>query len=562
MTVARALLASSVLSLLIAGCSAEPTKTEAPPAATPASTEAQVPLFDGLGTHTRAIAAANPEAQRYFDQGLAFMYGFNHDEAIRAFRKAAELAPDAPMPWWGVSLCYGPHINFPIVPPEKAQAAWEALGKARDRAGKGSEVEQGLIEALSKRYANPQPEDRKPLDEAYAAAMRDVAARFPQDDDVAALFAESMMDLRPWDLWTHDGKQQPGTDEILRTLDTVLARAPKHPLALHLYIHSIEMSPEPHKADQAADTLRGLVPALGHLVHMPSHIDVRTGRWQQAIEANVRAEKADVAYRERVPKQNFYRVYMAHNHHMRTFACMMLGRSAEAIQTIDTMVAEIPPDWSKENAFIVDGFLAMPWEVRMRFGKWEELLDMPDLPETFPIARSLRYAARGIAYAVTGKKDEARAEQKAFERSRATVAEDAIFGNNSGRGILEVSAHLLEGELSFQEGDHKKGLAELRTAVEKEDALRYDEPPDWITPVRHALGAALIEDKKYAEAEKVYRADLKKLPGNGWSLFGLGHALRLQGKTAEADKVEAQFKDAWSTADVTLHASCFCQPGV
>jgi tetratricopeptide (TPR) repeat protein len=419
-----------------------------------------------------------------------------------------------------------------------------------------------LIDALGKRYANPQPEDRKPLDEAYAAAMRDLSARFPQDDDVAALFAESMMNLRPWDLWTPDGKQQPGTDEILRTLETVLARSPKHPLALHLYIHAIEMSPNPEKADQAADVLRSLAPALGHMVHMPSHIDVRRGRWPQAIEANVRAEQADKAYRERVPRQNFYRVYMAHNHHMRTFASMMIGRSAEALQAIDTMVAEIPADWAKENAFIVDGFLAMPWEVRMRFGKWEELLAMPDLPESFPIARSLRHAARGIAYAVTGKKEEGRAEQRAFEQVRATVAPDAIFGNNNGRQLLEVAAHLLQGELSFQEGDREKGLGELRLAVQGEDALRYNEPPDWINPVRHALGAALIQDRKYAEAEKVYRADLAKLPGNGWSLFGLGRALRLQGKSAEAVKVEQQFKEAWASSDVTLHASCFCQPGV
>ena len=245
MHVARALLAPSVLGLLLASCSQQPTQTEAPPEATPASADGAVPLFEGLGTHTRPIAAANPEAQRYFDQGLAFMYGFNHDEAIRAFKKAAELAPQAPMPWWGVAVANGPHINFPIVPPDKAQAAWEALTKARELAKNGSEVEQGLIEAVGKRYANPQPEDRKPLDEAYASAMRALSAKYPQDDDVAALFAESMMDLRPWDLWTPDGKQQPGTDEILRTLDTVLARAPKHPLALHLYIHSIEMSPNP-----------------------------------------------------------------------------------------------------------------------------------------------------------------------------------------------------------------------------------------------------------------------------------------------------------------------------
>jgi tetratricopeptide (TPR) repeat protein len=252
---------------------------------------------------------------------------------------------------------------------------------------------------------------------------------------------------------------------------------------------------------------------------------------------------------------------MAHNHHMRAFAAMMMGKSAEAIQTIDEMVAGVPPDWAKENVF-VDGFLAMPWEVRMRFGKWDEVLALPDVPESFPIARSLRHAARGIAYAVTGKREEARAEQRAFEQMRATVAEDATFGNNTGRGLLEVAAHLLEGEISFKEGDHAKGLAELRLAVEKEDGLRYDEPPDWINPVRHARGAALIQDKKYGEAEKVYRRDLEKLPGNGWSLFGLSRALRLQGKTAEAEQVDAQFKQAWASSDVTLHASCFCQPGV
>jgi tetratricopeptide (TPR) repeat protein len=549
----------SLLSLLLLAACAQPPTTE-PPATI---AEGEVPLFEGLGPHTRAIAAGNPEAQRYFDQGLAFLYGFNHDEAIRAFERAGALAPEAPMPWWGIAVANGPHINFPIVPPDRAQAAWEALTKARALAANGSEVERALIEAVGTRYASPQPEDRRPLDEAYAAAMREVSARFPQDDDVAALFAEAMMDLRPWDLWTPEGKQQPGTDEILRTLETVLARSPRHPLATHLYIHAIEMSPNPEKADAAADALRDLMPGVGHMVHMPSHIDVRRGRWQQAIDQNVKAMEADRVYTARAtPEQNFYRVYRAHNQHMRTFAAMMIGKSAEAVETIDAMVAAVPPDWARENAFIIDGFLAMPWEVRMRFGKWDEILALPDLPEHFPIARSLRHAARAVAYAVTGKPQEARAEQRAFEQVRGTVAADAAFGNNTGTGILEVAGHLVEGELSFHEGDRGKGLRELRTAVEKEDGLRYDEPPDWINPVRHALGAALIEDKKYAEAEKVYRRDLEKLPGNGWSLFGLGRALRLQGKTAEADQVEAQFKEAWRSSDVELHASCFCQPGV
>jgi tetratricopeptide (TPR) repeat protein len=275
----------------------------------------------------------------------------------------------------------------------------------------------------------------------------------------------------------------------------------------------------------------------------------------------VRAMASDRAYFERVPRQNFYRVYMAHNHHMRAFAAMMIGRSAEAIRTIDEMVAQVPPDWAKENTF-VDGFLAMPWEVRMRFGKWEELLALPDLPEHFPIARSMRHAARGIALAVTGKVQEARAEQKLFEQVRGTVAADATFGNNLGKDLLEVAAHLLQGEIAVQAGETEPGLESLRQAVAKEDQLRYDEPPDWINPVRHALGASLLQAGQHAEAEEVYRKDLQKLPGNGWSLYGLGRALRLQKKDAEADKVEAQFKEAWSSSDTTLHASCFCQPGV
>jgi tetratricopeptide (TPR) repeat protein len=506
------------------------TKTEAPPAATPASTEAQVPLFDGLGTHTRAIAAANPEAQRYFDQGLNFLFGFNHDEAIRAFRKAAEVAPDAPMPWWGVAVAYGPHINFPIVPPDKAAAAWEALGKARERAPKGSEVEQGLIEALSKRYASPQPEDRKPLDEAYAAAMGDVAARFPQDDDVAALFAESMMDLRPWDLWTPDGKQQPGTDEILRTLETSLARSPSIPLALHLYIHSIEMSPEPHKADQAATRCATSVPALGHLVHMPSHIDVRTGRWQQAIEANVRAEKADVAYRERVPKQNFYRVYMAHNHHMRTFACMMLGRSAEAIQTIDTMVARSRPTGPRRTPSSWTASWPCPGKCACASGSGRSCWRCRPAGD-FP-HRAVA-PARGAWDRVRGHRQEGR---------RAGRAE----GVRAGAGHRGRGRHLRQttpgGASSRCRRTCWRGSCPSRKGITRRDwpscARRSRRRTRSATtshrtgslPCGHALGAALIEDKKYAEAEKVYRADLKKLPGNGWSLFGLGHSPGAPGK--------------------------------
>ena len=550
----RVLASAVVVALSLQGC------VRHAPSPQP-DTSADVPLFEGMGPHTRAISSATPQAQRYFDQGLNFLYGFNHDEAIRSFRKAAELAPDAAMPWWGVAMANGPHINFPMVPPERAAAAWDALQEAQARLGGATEVERALVGAIARRYASPQPEDRKPLDEAYAAAMRDVWQRFPDDDDVGSLFAEAMMDLRPWRLFTLDGRPEPGTEEILRTLETVMARAPSHPMAVHLYIHAVEAGPSPEKGDAAAETLRDLMPGLGHMVHMPSHIDVRRGRWEQAIETNLRAMEADRAYRARVPQQNFYRVYVAHNHHMRAYAAMMTGRSQEAIRVVTELVTTMPADWARENAAFADGYQAMPLEVLLRFGRWEEILAAPEFPEHFPISRALRRAARGVAYAVTGRTIEARAEQRAFEQARAAVPADAFFGNNGAGDLLTVAAHLLEGEILFREGEVDRALAELRRAVEAEDRLVYDEPPDWITPVRHALGATLLQAGRHAEAEQVYRDDLRKLPDNGWSLFGLSRALELQGKAEEAATVAARYRQIWAKGDVPLRASCFCQPG-
>jgi tetratricopeptide (TPR) repeat protein len=546
----------------------------------PATTAADVPLFQGLGTHTRHVTTSSKDAQTYFDQGLNFMFAFNHDEAIRSFRRAALFDPDCAMAWWGVALANGPHINNPAMTPESEGAAWEALGRARTAAAnasaKLSDAERALIEALAARYAAPQPAaqpaggqaaapppgDRSALDHAYADAMRTVWKNNPRDADIGALFAESLMDLRPWDLWTRDGQPQPGTDEVLATLQAVLALDPAHPLGLHLTIHSLEMSPTPEKADAAADGLRELTPGLGHLVHMPSHIDVRRGRWAAAMAANEKAMEADRRYNAQVPRQGFYRLYMAHNHHMYAYAAMMSGQSAAAIKAIDEMVARMPDDWKHDFSMIADGFSAMPLEVRMRFGKWDEILAAPEPPDYLPIARAMRHYARGVALAATGKTAEARAEQKTFETARAAVPATAQFGNNTGPGILTVAANLLEGEITLREGKVDAGLEALRKAVAAEDALRYDEPPDWIQPIRHALGAALLQAGKSAEAESVYREDLRRLPDNGWSLFGLARALRLQKKDSEATEVETRFKDIWSGADVQLKSSCFCQPGV
>jgi tetratricopeptide (TPR) repeat protein len=529
------------------------------PAVTPAPA---APIFEGLGAHARKVVTVSADAQRYFDQGLNLLYAFNHDEAIRSFQEAARLDPGCAMAWWGIALANGPHINNTVVPPARSATAWDALGRARAAAIVAAGPDRALIEALGARYAEPQPEDRAPLDRAYADAMRGAWETHPRDADIGALFAEALMDLRPWDLWTPEGQAQPGTDEVLRTLEAVQALAPDHPLALHLYIHALEMSPEPGKADAAADRLRDLTPGLAHLVHMPSHIDVRRGRWTRAIVANDKAVEADRRYNEQVPRQGFYGLYISHNYHMRAYAAMMIGRSAEALEAIDRMVARMPEDWKKEYADIADGFTAMPLEVRMRFGKWDQVLAAPEPPEHLPIARALRLYARGVALAAQGKTAEARAEQKTFETARAAVPATAFFGNNAAANLLEVAAAMLEGEIDYREGKVDAGLAALRRAVEAEDRLRYDEPPDWILPVRHALGAALLQSGRHAEAEAVFREDLRRLPDNGWSLFGIGRALRLQGKAAEAAEFESRFKEIWAGADIGLKSACFCQPGV
>jgi tetratricopeptide (TPR) repeat protein len=555
---------------VVCGCGGSQRAAPAPSAAAQAQAQAQaktkaapaVPLFPGTGAHERRITTSSAEAAHYFNQGLNFLYGFNHDEAIRSFKQAAALDPGCAMAAWGVSVAYGPHINNPSMPPERAKAAWAALEQARALAERASPVERALITALSQRYADPQPADRKPLDQAYAAAMRLVHRDYPDDADVAALFAESLMDLRPWDLWTQDGKPQPGTPEIVAVLERTLSQAPAHPLALHLYIHAVEASPTPERADAAADRLRDLMPGIGHMVHMPSHIDVRRGRWQQAATANEKAIEADRRYRALSPRQDFYRVYMAHNLHMLAYAAMMQGQGERALRAVREMVAGIPADWLQANAAIADGFTAMSLEVLMRFGRWEEVLAEPDFPSYLPIARAMRHVARGVAYTARGDLEGARAEQRAFAEARAKVPAGAFFGNNSAADLLAVAGHLLDGEILFRSGRTGPALAALREAVRREDGLRYDEPPDWIHPVRHVLGAVLLKAGRPAEAEVVYREDLRRLPDNGWSLYGLGRSLRAQksaAKAAEAARVEARFNQIWGAADVKLASSCLCQ---
>ena len=532
--------------------------------AVPANAVAPEPFFDGLGAYTRKVTTKSAKAQRYFNQGLAFLHGFNHGAAIRSFREAARLDPKCAMAHWGIALACGPHINQPTVPPAAAELAWKELQLARKRGLHATPVERDLIRALSHRYANPQPADRAPLDQAYADAMRKVWRTHPRDPDVGTLFAEAMMDLQPWNQWTAEGQPNTGTKEILATLDAVLKRNPNHPFANHLYIHAVEASPHTERANAAADRLRTLQPGLAHNVHMPSHIDIRCGRWKQAIETNLKAVEADRRYQKIAgPPKGFINVYVAHNQHMLAYAAMMTGQRELALKHIREMVAGLPADFLKENALQAEGFVAMPLEVLVRFGRWDEILAEPDnYPDYMPATRAFHHAARALAWAAKDNPMKARQEQAIFLQKVALVPKEETFGNNTAEALTALAGRMLEGEILLRENKVEAGLAELHEAVKLEDALAYDEPPGWLIPVRHSLGAALLRANRFADAEQVYREDLTLLPENGWSLLGLSQSLRAQNKkTEEAAKVQARFDQLWANADEKISSSCLCQPG-
>src|SRR6188472_897322 len=514
---------------------------------------AKEPLYDGLGSYSRKITTVSAEAQRYFDQGLGFLQGFNHRAAIRAFQQAAELDPQCVMAHWGAALACGPHINSMAVPPPAAELAWKEVGLAQKNVGNASPVEKALIEALAKRYANPSPEDRSGLDRAYADAMRKVWKKFPRDPDVGALFAEAMMDLRPWDQWTPDGKAQPGTNEIIATLDAVLKINPNHPLANHLYIHAMEASPNPERAIAAADRLRDLQPGLAHNVHMPSHIDIRTGQWLKAVDTNAKAVEADQRYQTIFgPPGGFLNVYIAHNRHMLAYAAMMTGQRELAMKHIRAMVAEIPADFLNENALQTEANVAMPLEVMVRFGLWDEILAEPEkYSEKMWFTRAFHHAARAIAYAAKSDTVNARKAQSIFVGRAKLVPKEDFVSNNSCEALLAVAVPMVEGEILIAEGKIDGGIEQLRAAIQKEDALKYDEPPGWLIPVRHSLGAVLMKQQRFGEAEQVYRNDLARLPENGWSLLGLAESLRKQKKNAdEVAQTQAKFKKVWAKADL------------
>jgi len=535
--------------------SAAPNAQAQPPPVPPAK------LFSDLGVFHRKVSTSNAQAQQYFDQGLLFCFGFNHEEAIRSFRKAAELDPACAMAFWGAALAAGPNINNPTMDEAVTKAAADAIAKARANLAGKSDVERDLIEALAKRYVFPPPPDRAALDQAYAAAMRDVWQRHPGDADVGALFAESLLDLRPWDQWTKDGKPQPGTEEVTATLAKVLELVPDHVGGLHYTIHAWEASPTPERALPAADQLRHRVPGAGHLVHMPAHIDMRVGDYPEAIAANERAIAADLKYVEYAGRMNFYSIYRAHNYHFLAWAATYDGQSEKAIAAARAIVREVPAEFVAQMPDFIEAFLATPYHVLVRFGRWKEILAEPEPPAGQPTTAAFRHYARAMAFSSLRQVDDAGKELEAFRAAAAKVPPTATLANNPVSTLVAIALPLAEGELEYRRGHRDKAFDLLREAVKRDDALKYDEPWGWMQPARHALGALLLEQGQVEEAEAVYREDLKRHPANGWSLHGLAECLERRGKTVEAQTARAEFAKAWQRADVKLTGSCFCRVG-
>lgn len=552
---AAAVIASTLTGagILLAGSGCSTTDTQDP----------RAELYEGFGNYEREISTTSPEAQAWFNQGMQLTYGFNHDEAIRSFEKAGRADPYAPMPWWGVAYCHGININDPQMDEERSKQARFAADAALNRIANASPREAALIRALSKRYEWPAPEDRTHLDEAYAEAMEEVYKQYPDDPDIGALYAESLMNLQPWDLWTHEGEPKGRTEEIVEVLEGVLAKHPHHPGANHFYIHTVEASNTPERALAAADRLRTLVPGSGHLVHMPSHIYIRTGRYADAARSNEAAIEADRAYFEQVPEQKLYAMYYGHNLHFLAYAAMMTGNYETAITAARELERDMPEGALREYAAFIEGIMPTDLHVMVRFGKWDEILSAPAYEgEHRKVSRAMRHYARALAFSAKGQPDEARSEIANFEEAAAAIPEDWKIMNNEVADVLPIARLMVQGETLWREGEQAEAYAKLREAVELEDQLVYDEPPAWMLPVRHALGALLVAGGKFDEAEVVYRADLEKHPKNGWALTGLQQALFGQGKAEAALALNDDIEAAFAQADVKPTSSCYCEPGL
>jgi tetratricopeptide (TPR) repeat protein len=495
------------------------------------------------------------EAQKYFDQGITLIYGFNHEEAGRAFQRASELDPASPMPLWGIALAVGPNYNAPV-DAEREKLANETMRNAQKLAEHAPLAEQDYVAALVARFSGEASPDYKKLSLAYAAKMKALTAKYPDDLDAATLYAESLMDLNPWKLWSLDGKPAENTEEIVRVLESVLERDPNHVGANHFYIHAVEASPHPERALPSAKRLDTLVPQAGHLVHMPAHIYARTGYYEEAVKSNVEAAKVDHVYAQKAEQEGsmYDLMYHSHNEHFLVSAASMEGQYAEAKAAADALAGRLTPHTATMP--MLDVFVLVPMWVDARFGKWDAILAKPEPPKTAPGTHVMWRYARVLALSAKGEKEKAATERQQFAAEAASFPAEASIGEfNSAEVLLQLAGHTLDARLAMASGNKVEAIAHWRQAVAIQDGLAYDEPPDWYYPVRESLGGALLSAGKAADAEQVFREDLKQNPRNPRSLFGLMQCLKAQQKDADAAWVQKQFETAWKNADATLQVS-------
>jgi tetratricopeptide (TPR) repeat protein len=515
--------------------------------------ERQEPFFEDVGDYQRMVSTRSPIAQRYFSQGLAFLYSFNYEEADRSFAAAARADPQ-------FAMANGPHVNNTTLDRQKGRTAFWASTKAHELADSGTAFERALVGAVGRRYADPPPQDRDDLDKGYSDAMREVRTAFPDDPDVGALTAEALLDLHPWAWWKPNGVPLPETAEAIQILRAVLRSNPRHPMALHMLVHAVEQGPHPEIAEDAAATLRDLAPGLDHLTHMPSHIDCRLGDWHDAVVANEKAIEADRKYRDRCFWPRTYHLQFGHNHHSLVYAAMMDGNRLAARRAAEELVSEVPPEFINHLGGFVQHYFSMPYEVHIRFGDWGSMLAEPEPTKKLPVTTALWRYGRALAFAATRRVKEAKSEQSSFLRARAVIPKDAPWGTIPAGAILDIAQEMMAGEILYREGKTADAVAALRKAVGIEDSLPYAEPARWVVPVRHALGATLMDARRYVEAELVYREDLKQHPKNGWALHGLMRSLEMEGKMTEALAVKDRFERAWQYADFGITSSCCCLP--
>jgi len=517
------------------------------------ATQEPAALLPGLGSHTHKIATTSAEAQKFFDQGLVLAYGFNHGQAIRQFERAAELDPRSPMPLWGIALAHGPNINDFEMDRERAKTADGYVKKALALTSDANPRERAYVEALAKRYSSDPAADLKKLQVDYKDAMAALAKAYPADLDAQVLYAESLMTLRPWQLWDRDGKPADVTPEVIRVLESVLKRSPRHPGANHYYIHTMEASPTPGKALASAKRLETLVPAAGHLVHMPAHIYARTGDFVASANSNAAAAGVDERYMQRTnTRSSFYlSMYYNHNVHFESYAAGMAGQYARAQQAARKLASIVTP--GVEQIPMLEGFIPQQYYVLLRFAKWDDVLAVPAPASQLALATTMWHYARGVAFAGKGDAAGAGSAQQAFAEAAAKIPGETPVGvlNTAGQ-MFAVARPLLAGRIAAAEGNHAAAVDHYRTAVAAEDLLVYDEPPTWYYPVRETLGAALIAAGRPADAEQVFKDDLRYNPKNGRSLFGLWKAIEAQGRNADAARAGAEFRRVWSVADVTL----------